>query len=91
MVQRFPPALGGGNGDTQVLLNPGLPDKIVERFRPEAGIQRNVLGAGFTRDNALYSNSPPGYYITSLPFEPENKRATWQCRSGFLSGYWLLL
>jgi hypothetical protein len=48
MVQRFSPALGGGNGDTQVLLNPGLADEIVERLRPEAGVQRDVLGARFT-------------------------------------------
>jgi hypothetical protein len=46
MVQRFPPALGGSNGDVQVVLNLVLPDELIKTAGSETGVKRYVLGTG---------------------------------------------
>jgi hypothetical protein len=48
VVQGFPPALGGGDGDLQVVLYFILPDELIEAAGPEAGVKGYILGAGFT-------------------------------------------
>ena len=48
MVQRLTPAFGGGNGDVQIVLNPGLPDEVPKTARSQAGIERLVLSTGLT-------------------------------------------
>ena len=59
MIQRLSPALSRGDGDIQILPDPGLTDKIIKPPRTEASIKREVLSAWFTRYNTLYVTSPP--------------------------------
>ncbi len=59
MVQRLIPAFGGSDSYVQVLLDPVLPDEISKMSRSQAGIEGNILGAGFTRYNVSYFNFPP--------------------------------
>jgi hypothetical protein len=48
MVQRLAPALGGGDGDVQVVLNLFLANKIIETTGSQTRIEGYVLFAGFT-------------------------------------------
>ncbi len=48
MVEGFTPALGGGDAYLDVLLNPALPDEVGKILRAQAGIERQVVTAGFT-------------------------------------------
>jgi hypothetical protein len=58
VVQRLAPALGGGNGYSQVLLDLVLPGEVAEGMGAEAGIEVGVLGLGLAGNNALYLLSP---------------------------------
>ncbi len=59
MIQRLSPALSRGDGDTQILSDLGLTDKIIKPPRTEASIKRDVLSAWFTRYNTLYFDPTP--------------------------------
>lgn len=48
MVQRFAPGFGGGDSYVQIVLDFGLPDKVLETPRSQAGIQGYVLSSRFT-------------------------------------------
>ena len=48
MVQRLTPAFGRGNGYVQIFLDRALADEVFKMPRPQAGIERYVLSAGFT-------------------------------------------
>jgi hypothetical protein len=61
VIQRFSSALGSGDGDSQVFLDPGLSDEVIEAPRSEAGIKRYIFGTRFARNNAVYSASPPNF------------------------------
>jgi hypothetical protein len=43
VVKRFTPAFSGGDGDIQIIFDPGLPIEIGQAPRPQAGIERSVL------------------------------------------------
>jgi hypothetical protein len=46
MVQGFAPASGGSHGDAQIVLDPVLPDELLEVVWAEAGVNGCILGAG---------------------------------------------
>ena len=48
MVQRLTPAFGGGNGDVQIVLNPGLPDEVTKTAGPQAGIEWLIISTRFS-------------------------------------------
>ena len=48
VVERLTPALGRRDGDIQVTLDFILSDEVIKVAGTEAGIQRDVLGAGLT-------------------------------------------
>ena len=57
MIQWLIPTLGGGDGDTQIFLNPCLPDEVTKAPRPETGVKGCVLGARFTRYDTSYATT----------------------------------
>ena len=59
MVQRFTPALGGSDGDVQIILNSILADKIVKTAGSQVDVNWYVFSTGFTRYYALYLNLTP--------------------------------
>ncbi len=59
MYQCLTPAFGGSNSDVQIVLNPGLPDKVIKTPWPQVGIEWYILSTGFTRYNASYFNLTP--------------------------------
>jgi hypothetical protein len=58
MVERFSPALGGGDGDVQVLLYLVLADKVIEMMGTQAGIQYRVFFLWLPRYYAVYLSPP---------------------------------
>jgi hypothetical protein len=62
VVDGLAAALGGGDGDFQVVLGIFLTDKIVQGTRPEAVIQGRVFNAGFT-GNYAGDGLPPQVYL----------------------------
>jgi len=59
VVERLAPPLRRIDGNLEVVFVFVLPDEVGQRPRPEAGLERRVLGAGLTRDDASYF-LPPG-------------------------------
>jgi len=59
VVQGFTPALGGVDGYIQVVLSLLLTNEVGQAPGPQAGIERCILFAGFTRYDAGYFGSPP--------------------------------
>ena len=60
VIQGFSATLGGANGYLEVFLGLILSGELSQMPRPQAGVQRRVLGTGFTRYDASYFVSPPG-------------------------------
>jgi hypothetical protein len=58
MVKRFTSAFGSFDSDIKVFPYPGLTDKIVKIFRPQAAVQRGILFIVFTGNNTFYINAP---------------------------------
>jgi hypothetical protein len=48
VVQRFAPALSGGDGYIQIVLYPALPDEFIKMAGSEVGIKWGILSIGFT-------------------------------------------
>jgi hypothetical protein len=51
VVERFAPALGGSDGNVQILFDLCLSVEILKTAGAQAGIERRVFGIGFTRNN----------------------------------------
>lgn len=48
MVQRLASTFGGGDSYIQIVLNPGLTDKVLKVTGSEAGVKRYIFSTGFT-------------------------------------------
>ena len=60
VVQGFITAFGRVDSYLEVILRLVLSRKLRQMPRPQAGIKRRILGAGFPRYDASYFVSPPG-------------------------------
>jgi len=58
MVQGFTPALGGSDGNVNIVLYLCLSVKISEASRPQAGIKGCILDIWFTRYDTRYFTLP---------------------------------
>ena len=47
MVESFASSFGGGDGDGEIVLDPVLAFEIIQGAWPQAGLERQVLFAGF--------------------------------------------
>jgi hypothetical protein len=58
VVERLATLLRRNDGYLEVFFVFVLPDEVFKRMGAETGIERRVLGAGLTRDDASYSLTP---------------------------------
>jgi hypothetical protein len=58
MVKGFAAASGRGNSYLEIFFSPVLSGEIGKTTRSEAGIERCILGAGFSRYNTSYLPHP---------------------------------